>query len=311
MFRILSGQLKPAVLFIAAVASIGTASVAHAGVTDVCFNFLRAQDYPRAVTEAKSLLKRKGLAREDERAAQLCLGRTHRETGRFRDALPAFLRVEALSRTAEELGIAYNWLGLTYENVGEHDRAELYTQRAIKASKELGDKSKEASNLNNLALIVQARGDLDRALSLYRESLVLEPDEAKKATMLNNIALIHSGREEYAEATKLLRQALDIERRQGNGHQIAIFQLNLGTTLRSLGDLASAERELTAGLKAIQLIGDKDWESSAYRYLGELRFQQHRLAEAKDLTRKAIELSKANGTVDETAVSNLDFFNKQ
>lgn len=287
MFRILFGQLKPAVLFIAAVASLGTAQVVHAGIASACFNFLGAQDYSRAVIEAKSLLKRKGLASEDERSAQLCLGSAHRATGHFREALPAVLRAEALSRSTSGLALAYNVLGATYQGMGDLDRAELYTQRAIKAFKELDDKSMEATSLNNLGLIVQTRGDLDRALSLFRESLALAPDEAMKPTTLNNIAMIHVTRKEFAEAAKMQREALDISRHQGDGHKTALFQLNLGEILRQQEDLAGAEQELVAGLKAMQLIGDRSGEAAAYVSFAALEADRKNIPAAKEWFRKA------------------------
>lgn len=82
---------------------------------------------------------------------------------------------------------------------------------------------------------------------------------------LNNIALIHHSRGEYAEAVRLLREALEIDRRQGDSHGAAKWQLNLGFVLKDQGDLPGAKRELTAGLKAIQMVGDRDWEAAGFR----------------------------------------------
>lgn len=306
MFRILSGQFKPAVLFIAAMVSLGTASIAQADMTDACFNFLKAQDYPRAIIEAKSLLKRKGLTPADERYAQICLGKAHYSAGRFRDALPALLRAEALARSTAGLALVYNLLGMTYQGMGDLDRAELYTQRATKAFKELDNKGMEATSLNNLGLIVQTRGDLDRALSLFRESLALAPDETMKPTTLNNIATIHLLRKEFAEAAKLLREALDISRHQGDGHKTALFQLNLGETLRQQGELVSAEQELSAGLKSVQLIGDRAWEAVACVYLARLEEARKNISAAKEWYRKAEQMYRRIGQTAEADMMAAD-----
>lgn len=75
---------------------------------DACFNFIDAQDYPRALAESAALLKLKKLGREDERYARLCRGRTLENTGQFKAALPELQRVEALSRSQTELVVAYN-----------------------------------------------------------------------------------------------------------------------------------------------------------------------------------------------------------
>lgn len=295
MFRILSGHFKPAVLFIAAVVSLGTASVAQAGIADVCFKFIAAQDYPRALSEAKSLLKRKGLARVDEREIQMCFSKANLGTDHFREALPALLRVEALSRSTEELAVAYYTLGLTYHGVADLDRAELYTQRAIKAFRELGDKGRESTSLNNLGNIVQARGDLNQALTLFMESLALAPDESTKPPTLNSIAMIYLAVNQFDGAAKLLRQAIDILRREGDFQHAAIMQINLGDALVKQGELVEAERELTAGLNAVQLIGDYKWVATACISLAELEERRQDIPAARAWYRKAELINRALG----------------
>lgn len=295
MLRILSGQFKSAFLFIAAVVSLGIASIAHAGITSACFDFLGAQDYARAVNEAKSLFKRKGLAREDERSAQLCLGSAHRATGRFREALPAVLRAESLSRNTQDLAITYFLLGSIYLGIDDLDRAELYTQRAIKAYKELGNTNLESAGINNLAVIFKNRGDLDRALTLFRESIALEPDGVLKSTTLNNIATIHIERKEFDAAAKLLREAVEISRSRGDGHKTALSQLNLGEVLRQQGELVEAEQELTAGLNAVQLIGDRSLEAMAYGNLGMLEMDRKDIPAARGWFNRAVQTYRVIG----------------
>lgn len=262
------------------IASLLLSGLAQADATDTCFNFLDAQDYARTESEAQQLLQGGNLNRVDERYAQLCLGQAYKNMGRAQDALPAFQRVEALSQTTQDLAIAYNWLGVIYSNLSDLDHAELYDQRAIKAFRELGDKQSEASTLNNLALVVQDRGDLERALKLYREALAVQP-ESEQATTLNNIAMIHRSRKEYKEAIKLLRQAIEIHRRNGDTHSTAMSQINLGEILHRAKQYPAAEKELLAGLNAIRLVGDKAWEASACEALGWL-------ANAKDNPKRAV-----------------------
>lgn len=215
------------------------------------------------------------------------LGSAHRATGRFREALPAVLRAESLSRNIQDLAITYFLLGSIYLGIDDLDRAELYTQRAIKAYKELGNTNLESAGANNLAVIFKNRGDLDRALTLFRESIALEPDSVLKSTTLNNIATIHIELKEFGEAAKLLREAVEISRSRGDGHKTALSQLNLGEVLRQQGELAEAEQELTAGLNAIQLIGDRSLEAAAYGNLGMLEMDRKDIPAAKEWFRKA------------------------
>jgi tetratricopeptide (TPR) repeat protein len=247
------------------IASLLLPDLAQADI-EACFNFLNAQDYARAESEAKQLLQSGNLERTEERLAQICLGRAYSNMGRASDALPAFQRVEALSQTTEELATAYNSLGLTYYDLHDLDRAELYNQRALKAYRELGYK-KEDTMLNNLAMIANQRGNTERALTLYREALAMQP-KGEQAITLNNLAMIHTKRKEYKQAIKLLRQAIAIDRRNGDTHRTAQWQINLGANLLGFKQHAAAEKELLTGLNAIRLVGDKYWEAQACELLG-------------------------------------------
>lgn len=234
---------------------------------NACFNFLKSQDYARAESEAQQILQDGNLNRIYERDAQLCLGAAYDGIGRKQDALSAFQRVEALSQTTLELAVAYNWLGLTYHYLDDLDQAEMYTQRALKACRQLCDKESETKILHNLADVVNDRGDLDRALQLHREVLIMEPEDANT---LNSIALIHSSRKEYKQAIKLLRQAIAIDRRNGDTHATAQWHINLGDILRQAKQYSAAENELLDGLNAMHLVGDKGGEASACKNLGSL-----------------------------------------
>jgi|GEM_PF-2048385 len=259
---------RKTIINITLIASLLLPSLAQASV-DSCFNFLNAQDYTRAADEAQQALQAGNLSRIDERDAHLCLGRAYRNMGYTQDALPAYQRVEALSQTTKELAIAYSGLGVLYSSLGDLDRSEFHHQRALKAFRKLEDKQNEASTLNNLATISQARGDQSRALQLFGEALILQPEVAQ-ATTLNNIAMIHFERKGYKHAIKLLREAIEIDRHNADAHAAAQKQINLGDILHSDRQYQAAEKDLLAGLNAIRLVGDKKWEADACYKLGSL-----------------------------------------
>ena len=274
MFSKLFSRVRQIAIVMFAGGWLIAASLAQADALDAvepCFNFLNAQDYVRAKNAAIALLERNDLSREAQRAAYLCLGNAYDNMGHTRDALSAFQQVETLSQTARELAFAYNYLGSAYSNLNELDRAELYDQRALKVFRELGDhKSDEAAALNNLAGVVEERGDIERALQLYQESLELQTDEAKKPSTINNIALIYAKRGKFNKAVEMLREAIAIDQRNGDAHGTARRKASLGNILGKNKQWDAAEKELTEALNTLRLIGDKDGEVRTYQLFAKL-----------------------------------------
>lgn len=287
MLTVLSYRFKSTVLFAVMLLGVVVTPLARADVIDSCFSFLNAQDYARAETEAKALIKRKGLSREVQRYAYMCHGSALLNQGRMKEALHSWHKVEELSQSTEDLLSPYTNLGVVYYELGDFNRAELYDQRAYNIALALNDKSAEASALNNQAAVVNQRGDVERALTLYQQALAIEPNEVRNFTKLNNIAEIYGSRGEYDKAVEMLHQAVEIGRRNGDAHGVAQMQLNLGFFLSKQGKLQDAEKELTAGLNAIRLLGDKAGEAGACLSLAALSIAKKGVSQAREWYGKA------------------------
>jgi len=92
-----------------------------------------------------------------------------------------------------------------------------------------------------LGLNAEARGQLERALELYRRTIGIEnPQTLRTMTRLGHLATVQ-GR--YSEAEALLRQTLEIQRRVlGTGHPDTLYSMNRLGTLRDVeGKYAEAE----------------------------------------------------------------------
>ncbi len=303
MFRLLFKKLR--LLGLLSLLSLFAAPVAYADATAPCFNLLGAKNYASAETEAKVLLQRTDLSRTEQTLAQECLGIAYDRLEQTQEALKPFLQAEALAQTTQELATIYNWLGLFYRKLENLERAELYFQRARKAHKELGDKSSEAGSLVSLARVAQKRGEVERALAFYQESLALEPDEAKKLTTMNNIAQIYSDRKQYKQAVVLFRKAIKMAKKNGDSHQAAILQINLGKSFQKQGKLVPAETELTAGLNAALLLDDKTLVASAYQYLAEVAIARKQMTVAIELYSKLEALYRKMGETDSADLINI------
>ena len=200
-----------------------------------------------------------------------------------------------------EVASVVNYCGLYHYGRGNHSTAEPLYRRSLKIVEEqLGaDHPITATNLNNLALLLQERGKYAEAEELHRRALRIRqkacgfdhPDVAKD---LNNLALLLQGQGKYAGAEALHRQALEIcEKQLGADHPDTATNLNnLALSLHAQAKYADAEPLYRRVLKLLEksLGSDHPNVASGLCNLGELLHAQGKYAEAELLHRQALEI---------------------
>jgi tetratricopeptide (TPR) repeat protein len=258
---------------------------------DKCFNYLQAQDYARAIEAGKKAVK----LYPKNTDPYFCLGRAYASVGEFKLALTNMKEAERLAKNKNDLMYIYNWLGLIYKDMGDLDNALLYNDRSLNLAKELGNRNVEATMLNNIAGILDKKGEYDKALRYYEEALRLTANEKDKSTTYNNMAIIYSKIGDFKKAVDYLKKAIEIAERYGDYHGLAKYLLNLGNTYRKAGDFSNAEIYLLDGLNRIRKLNDKYWEAGAYIYLGYLYRDKGDKQTAKDYLTKAYNLFKSIG----------------
>ena len=256
-----------------------------------CFNYLKAQDYTRAIESGKKavILYPKNIE------SYFCLGRAYREVGEFKLAITNMKEAERLATTKNDLMYIYNLLGMIYNNLGDLDNAFLYYSKSLNLAKELGNRKQESAVLNNIAGIFEEKGENDKALRYYEESLRLETDERAQTPIYNNMALIYSKKGDFKKAIDYFKNAIKIAERYGDYHGLAKTLLNLGETYRKTGDFSNAEFYLLDGLNRVKKLNDKYWEATAYFYLALLYKDKKDKQTAKDYFTKAYNLFKSIG----------------
>lgn len=292
-----SGILISSMLIGICLASITSVKAEVFDEIKVCRNYLDVQDFARAEVAANKILQSEKLSRKEQFWTQLCLANAYADSGQVQKARPVFEKVESLAESKAELLQSYSSSFRVYLALREFDRAELYAQRGVNLAKELDSKGSQAANLSNLASVALARGDAKHAVALYQQVLDMEVDESRQAIVLSNIASAYSGHEQYLEATKYQRQALKLARKSGNSHQTAQFQILLGGLLSDQGKLSDAEKELTAGLSTMRLLGDKKGEADACLYLGIIAGNRKKGPQMIDWYKKAEALYREIGYV--------------
>lgn len=116
-----------------------------------------------------------------------------------------------------------------------------------------------ASSLKHeLAGLCITRGDLDRALALYQESLQLYEqlgDLQGKAATLSGMANVQMAKGEWAEAQQALREASKLAQKLGHLEGTAFAVVQLGQIAQAQGDAETALARYREGLALFQHLG--------------------------------------------------------
>jgi tetratricopeptide (TPR) repeat protein len=170
----------------------------------------------------------------------------------------------------------------------------LYVRALAIHQKVLGpEHSDTAKSLNNLAMLLQAQGDLARALPLFKDALaILGPEHPDRPKSLNNLALLLQDQGDLAGALPLYEDALAIQKKVlGPEHPHTLSTLNNLATLRQdQGDLEGAKllfEDALAIRKKVPGPGHPDTASSLNN-LAMLIQDQGDLARARPLFEEAL-----------------------
>lgn len=299
--------LPPAVLAIALWALVGLSPAQAQDPTSQCLAALEKEQFSRALALGKKAVR----SSQGGPAANLCLGQAAYQAGDLKTALLAFQGANRHAETLDERRISYNWLGKTHLQMSNLKLARRYHEKELQAARQLKKSSAEATALNNLAVVLQESGDLDKAIALYKSALALQRDPTEIASAYNNIASIYAQQQNYDKAISFLRQALDIFEKQDDRNKWAMVATNLGDTYRKTQQYDEAEAILKQGLAATRETGNRYWEASARQHLGLLSRDQGKPERARRYFKESAAIFKeidAKGDFDEvmTAIADLE-----
>lgn len=259
-----------------------------------CGNYVKAQDYPRAIQAGRVAVKQ--VAQSGD--AWFCLGLAYEHSGELDLAQKSLLQAERLFSRKGDLFAVYSFLGSISYDKGDLQQALNYHSRSLALARELGDKSTEATALNNIALIFSSRGDLDKEEDYLRQSLAVEPDELKKATKYANLGMSQSARGNHVAALEQLEKAIAISRRKGDYRSAAIVTLNKGVVQIEQGTLDAADATLRDGMQQIRKVGDRNWEATGLVYQGRLALARGANDQAKSFYQQALALARSAGATN-------------
>ncbi|EOD12957.1 hypothetical protein EMIHUDRAFT_452118 [Emiliania huxleyi CCMP1516] len=185
--------------------------------------------------------------------------------------------------------------GMAHWEVGE-----ALLREALEASREtLGDNHPDTlTSINNLGMLLEAKGDLDGAEALLREALearreTLGDRHPRTLTSIYNLGSLLQDKGDLEGAEALKREALEGQRETlGDRHPNTLTSIsNLGSLLNAKGDLDGAEALLREALEAMrETLGDRHPNTlTSINNLGQLLNAKGDLEGAEALLREALE----------------------
>jgi tetratricopeptide (TPR) repeat protein len=264
------------------------AYIMHPPEVDKCITYNNIGNYTKAIEFGELAVKKYPKNPE----AYLCLGEAYLRTGKIKLAYENFKKTISYTNDKEELMYNYRYIGKFLHEVGRLNDSLLYYNKALNLAKDLGDKTMQIFIIDEIAEIYEDKGDLDKALSYYMKPLSLEIDEKEKVGVYNNVANIYAKKGDYQKAIEYHRKAIEIDEIYNLDIGTAKHKLDFGETYRKIKDYRNAEKYLSEGLEIAKKVGDKFWEATGYRYLGNLYRDKGDKETAKEYYIRAYKLYK-------------------
>ncbi len=208
--------------------------------------------------------------------------------------------VKEMSEASDELGEAkaINWLGNTFERLGNDIEALNCHLRAIELREKNGDKEGVGASFNNIGNLYLRLEDYPTALSYYFKALEIRQqlgDEQGEAATLTNIGIIYYRLGKYHEARDYGLRGIERFRRCKNLQGYANALNNLGLVYAKLGEDDKAIRFYNECREIYAELGDKQGEANALNNLGLLFVKKGKHSDALSCYEKSLEITRQVG----------------
>ena len=199
-----------------------------------------------------------------------------------------YFRIDASSYEGIELSISYfeiaeAWFEFSNLSLYLQDHYQLigFNQKAFELNWGVLEKDIDAKTnahaYNALGHIYKLRGNLDEALKLYEQSLIINQqigDYAGEGEGLNNLASIAAVKADYEAAIRYSEMGLVVMRKIGDLQGEGAILNNLGQIYTDKSDYNSALSHLERGLTIMRQIGDIKGESGTLNNLALIAYHK-------------------------------------
>ena len=201
---------------------------------------------------------------KDDYEELLNQGKKHLEKKEYQDAilkLELALEKSFLMGSDRDAIIVNEYLGKTYAELKDHDRAIKYYKDNLTLYEDLQDKKRTIRTLNKIGLVLMAKKDYKGALNYHMKCLEAcqnENDRENEAIALKNIGMIHSQLGNHVLSLKAHTASLDIKRNLGDRRGEALGLYFIGQNKIDTGNYGAARENLEKAYKIFKNMGLKE-----------------------------------------------------
>ena len=231
----------------------------------------------------------------------LVIGKTKESIINFQDVLVIAERFDSIEIKTVVIE-AFNQLSKIYHTIGDLKSALNFHGKAIRLSREIGDRQGEAKALGNISNISSDKGETDEALKYLKEALKIDREigyRQGEAFDLSNISNIYSDKGETDEALKYLKEALKIDREIGYRQGEAAELGNIGNIYSAKDEADEALKYHQKALKINREISRRPSEAADLRNIGNIYSDKGETEEALKYLKKAFAIMDTYGVVSE------------
>ncbi len=194
------------------------------------------------------------------------------------------------------LMIEFNNMGVIFAELNEPKKALEYYEKSLEYAGIIGDLTRKATRLNNIATLYDKEfDDAPKAISYTLDALKIYEemgDYASQAISYNNLGIYYDKTGNKEEVFKAYKKSIEIALESNNIISLSQSYPNLADFYFDSGNLAEAIRYMNLGIEIDNKIGDKKGQSNKIYRLGRFFHQSEDFNNAKIKYLESIEISK-------------------
>ncbi|MHA2180361.1 MAG: tetratricopeptide repeat protein [Promethearchaeota archaeon] len=210
----------------------------------------------------------------------------------YKESIKYYEEIESM----QGLMIEFNNLGVIFAELNESKKALEYYEKSLEYAGILGDLTRKATRLNNIATLYDKEfDDAPKAISYTLDALKIYEEMgeyASQAIAYNNLAIYYDKSGNTEETIKAYRKSIEIALDSNNIISLSQSYPNLADFYFDSGNLDKAIQYMNLSIEVDNKIGDKKGQANKIYRLGRFFHQSEDFINAEIKYLESIEISK-------------------